>query len=76
MSAERKTPRTKAQWRYYVYNDMHDAGEEFAERLEIETQELAEALAYLVSFVEKFETLNHDYCHAALDRHRANQPTP
>lgn len=45
MTEPRKTPRTDREWAHYVANDMHDAGEHFARSLEIETQELALALA-------------------------------
>jgi len=88
MTEPRKTPRTDAQWKYYVDNDMHDAGEHFARALEIETQELAEALEEIATALDKqakvsrFHEMNGTaavlesqvhHANAALARHRAKQ---
>jgi len=77
MTEPRKTPRTDREWAYYVANDMHDAGEHFARALEIETQELAEALEDMVAIYseddidDEFPALSR--ARAALAHHRAKQ---
>lgn len=42
-----ETPRTTAEWKKYVELDMHDAGEHFAAKLELEIIELNKQMARL-----------------------------